>query len=216
MTLEIDSQALYNLKRVLGTAGRGGGSTELEDDTLTQVLDIWPVVRRSRTMANSSGIFNGAIRNIHGAADSQATTVDLYNPGDLAHRGWPSTVPMGFDVWVLGAQLQRDAGASNITGGLLRLTAGDTFGLGIGAPSGFEPSDSPILAAFGASPTTGPSVIAVYPELGTGKAVAKIGARIRRGFVLSLDTTSGGTCTVRCIMTLGLFPEGLGQDALLY
>jgi hypothetical protein len=214
--IEIDSQALYNYKRVLGTAGQGAGGTELDDANVTQVLDMWPIVRRSRTMANSTGIFNGAIRNIHAAANSQATTVNLYEPGALAHRGWPSEVPQGFDVWVLGAQLQRDSGAGNITGGLLRLTAGNTFGLGIGAPAGFEPSDSPILCAFSSNLTTGPSVIALYTELGTGKAVCKIGARIRRGFTLSLDTTSGASVTVRCIMTLGLFPEGLGQDALLY
>lgn len=221
MGKEVDSGALGLINRILGIAGSrtGAQSTELDDGVLVQTLDVAGVVRQGRAPAASGGLYRGVLQNVHSAADDERSQIDPYNPGASAFGGWPGAVPEGFDIWVLKASLVRSAGAGDMTGGQLRLfTNFATSNLGWGeddAGAAFSSSQNPILAAWeGAANTNTAAGFAWYPETGTAKVVADIGIRLRRGYILTLDTTSSAALTCQCVMQVAIYPSAVGQDAI--
>jgi len=217
MSLNIDSEALVYLKRILSMPGAGSSETVLDDGNVTQVLDILPIVRRSLTPIESGGIFVGMMENVHGGADDEASEIDPYAPGACAIGGYPPDVREGLDVWLLRADVRRTALAGELTGGQLRFdTSIEAQGWAIddAAACLLGQGDQSVLAQWGNIDTTVNGGIHPAAEVGTGALYVKVGVRIRRGLRLRFDTTSAGAATFRLVMLIGLFPEALGQDAV--
>jgi len=204
------------MQSVLGMAGRGSGQTDLDDGGLTQVIDVVPIVRRSRAPVGTSGIFAGAFVVVMGAgATTEDAAIDPYNPGALiADEPWPNPVPTDLDVWLLGASGTIAAGtAANFTEAMLNVVyAATTEAWGVdeaGDPTVEAPSNFGVAVWDSQDNIAGRIVL--LSEVGA--AYTKIGLRLRRGNTLRASVGASNAVTVRITVTLGLFPVGLGQDA---
>jgi len=216
--IEIEGSQLDIIRKLFGTV-RGPGSTIIEDDQVIQTLPVVPeIVRRGNTPTGSAGLFMGVMHNVHSGADDERSTLNPYEPGAFAANQFPAAISDAFDIWVLDAVLTRASGAGNADGAQLRLGAQGSEFLGFAVTDSALFIDSgltTILAAFGG--TTNADAAAGFeltPEVGTGKLIATVNRRIRRGMTMILDTTSSAAATFDLAMTLGLFPAGMGQDVL--
>jgi len=199
------------------------GVTEFDDGNASQVLDVAPAIRRGLTPVASSGLYIAVMENVHSGADSEASTVDPYNLGSaLVLGGYPAAVDASlFDVWLLEVSCVRTSGAADLLVGQLRLntTAGirNPQGWGIDdAGALVTGTDGPVLAMWiGAVASSGSGSQACFVQAGTGKADAiRVNRRIRLGESLVFSTGSDAAMELQLIMTIGLFPAGLGQDIL--
>jgi len=217
---EVDSGALLEVNRLLGIAGSrtGAQKTELEDGALVQVLDVDKIIRRSRTPAQSTGLFVCVLENVHAAADDEASQIDPYNPGADASDigGYPAVVRQGFDVWLVGCAVQRDALAGDLLGGQVEIiTGGEGRFLGWGRDDGGLPVASTQgipVTQFGALNTGAAGGQAWGAEIGTGLLASRVKMRIRRGMLIRFLSTSSAAATFQLLMIIGLFPGGLEQD----
>jgi len=220
----IEGSQLLVAQQLLGLSSRQvAGLTDIDDGNVSYTVPLAPeMLRRSLSAVNSTGWFIGIMENDHAAADSEASTMDVYNPNSLgagvAQGGYPSPVPEGFDVWILNATLQRITGASDLTGGVLRLRADANFGLGWGiddVQAAVSDDTAPYLAHWDGFDSRAGGANPGGTETGTGRVSAiPINMRIRRGMLLVLSTTSAGSMNIHCSITCGLFPQGLGQDII--
>jgi len=225
MGKEVDSGALLTLDRVLGIQGRGSGAlqsqeTQLDDDRLIQTIDTIPIIRRSRTPADTSGLFQCSMQNAHAAADDESSTQDPYNPvadsAAIIRQGYPDPIPPGFDFWVLQACIFRVVGAGALDAAWLRITS-EAFGFGWSIDDEDNGlggiTTQPVLAQWeGMATTVFTGATPAGLVVGTGEVVARINMRIRRGVSLTFDSQAGALATFRMTLTCGVFPEGLGQD----
>lgn len=209
----IDSDALHRLYATLGLGG--GGSpvpTELDDANVSQVLDIAPVVRRSRTIATQTGFYVCVFENDHAGAGTLTTAINPYRPAEFAVAPYPSPVPADQDFWVLSASMRRTAGAGALDGAFLVLNAHET-------QQGWGKDDSG--AAVIANDNT---ALCRFTDLDTslvgldfgitadGLARVKIGLRIPLGAIISFRSDVDAAATLRMYLICGLFTAGLGQD----
>jgi len=211
---KIEGEALDLVSRVLGLAGsRPGAQTLLDDGNVSQVLELFQLVRRSRTPGFTGGSFHGVLENVHGAANNVTSIINPYAPGAAARSPWPTAVPAGYDVWVLTSALGRSAGAGDLSGGLL-VMAPATAQLGWGVNQAGDPvtvaDNMPLTLWTGLNATAAGN--AAVGVTGDGSVRVALLQRIRRGTSLRLHTTSDAAATFRCYMKIGLFPEALGQD----
>jgi len=216
--VELNSDALTLMRRMLDIAGTGSSVTELDDGNLTQVVNVNDIVRRSRTQGISSGWYICMLRNVHSGADDESSEIDPYAPGDSAagQSAYPSIVQAGFDVWICGAWVSRSSGAGELTAGELDLDtnasaqfqgwAQDDSGAAVSSGTGVELTQWELLHA----PASGVNVMGI--EVGTGLTRSRIVQRVRRGLFLRFNSTSAAAATFDCNMLIGLFPSGLGQD----
>lgn len=213
MGKEIDSAALTELNQVLGLAGSGGAPrTELEDGAVNLVLEILPIVRRSRAIPPSEGIFPILFLFTHAAANDQIRSIDPYAPGTNAYPPYPGTVPDGFDYWVTGCG-GRVSLAANFTNCVFAtIVNGSNVGIGldqVGNMLGVGARYMP-LASFNDAANLGGSDYLTSE----GLAYQHIGRRIRRGDLLSFASTSSGVLDIYFMVMGCLLPSGLGQDAI--
>jgi len=202
--------------------GQVSGATNIDGSDVTQVANVIPeILRRSMTAPSTGGFFVGLMENVHSGADDERSTIDPYNPGAaLARGGYPAAVPEGWDVWVLKASCLRTAGAGDNTGSQLRLDTGGTeFGLGWAVEDGGGIASllttAPLLVQW--SNINVETALGLDPclEIGTGLLYTEPKVRVRRGYNLTFDSTSTAAITLQCVILLGLFPEGMGQDITL-
>ena len=131
----IDSSALTVLRRALGIAGTGSGHTELDDDNLSQVIDVVPISRRS--LAFGSGIWQMQMIFVHSNTTGRNIIFDPYRPavtagGTAANKnGYPTIVPEGFDVWLIAMSVTTNDATdfSSVTCGIV--TAPTASGMNI-------------------------------------------------------------------------------------
>lgn len=211
--IKVDSEALLIVQRALGLTGRPSRITEFLDGQLEQTFDVLPAVRRSRTLAITEGIFVGVMRNVHGAADSQVSTIDPYAPGVVnAHAPYPGTVGKSFDIWLIQATAVQVSGTGTLTA-LLDIQLG-VQGWGVD-DAGADVTSAPTmpLALWTGLITKGAIEMGLLE--GSGVPVAKLGLRIPRTStpVLAFRTTSTAIATFQLNLILALFPVSLGQDA---
>ena len=213
MNQRIESDALDLVTRILGITG-ATGLTLLDDGNVSQVLELGPIIRRSRTPGITTGWFNCFLQNVHGAAGSLHSEIDPYNAGDSAVAPYPAAVPQGFDFWVLYASLRRQSGAGTLDGAVFYSDPG-------AQQQGWGENDSGAAVA-----STLASPLALWTGLdtsitltngigvsGDGSTMVKIGRRIPRGVILEFDSdVAGAAATILLSLTCGLFPEALGQD----
>ena len=219
MTPFIDGPALKGVGDLLGLAGSAVSDvTEVDTRNLAQVLPVNEYIRRGQTPVASTGMFRCVMENVHGAADSEASTVDPYTTEHVFH-GYPSPVPSTLDFWVLRLHVMRASGAGDLT--MANLRTGPTnsnFMQGWGVDDGgaaVSSTDGFLLWAGAAFNSTGGGNIPALAEIGTGKLTGDIGHRVRRGSQLIFSSLSDGIVTARMILLCGLFPAGLGQDILV-
>jgi len=213
----IDSDALVFINRILGIPGGGaapGAGTELDDQNLSMVLNITDALRRGRAGGVDDGYFFGLFLTVHTGAGVETATIDPYAPAALVPTvsPYPAEVPAGLDLWVIGATGGRTAGAGDLVGGFLGVdTIARHLGWGVDE-GGAAVSQLPLfpIARF-ASLDTAITGFATFLD-GQGNFWHPIMMRIPRGQSLSFKSQADAAATFRCIITLGLFPEGLGQD----
>jgi len=213
----IDSQALSLINSALGLTGSGSPITELLDGQVEQALDLTQIIRRGRTLANTSGLFHGVIRHVHTDAESIATTVSPYSFGATGLISpYPDPVPPSFDLWLLYANVRRISGGGTLNALLKISEAARSQGWGID-DSGVAIVSNPgqPLAHWDAVFTEGAFTYGVLA--GTGELNRYIGLRLqhRRDTDLEFLTTSSITVTYQLEVVLGLFPVSLGQDAVI-
>lgn len=213
----IDSQALGPLQKTLGLAGVGAGETELLDGVVDQVIDVGPIVRRGRTLAGTEGIFRAVLRNQHLDIQTLATSWQPYESSTVGLVApYPSPVPAGLDVWLLGATVERAAGAGSITDCNLQLTnvqlgfAQNDLGAAV------TPTTVYHLAFWNSLNTTGSTPFALTE---TRLPYKTLNMRIpRKGAIASpfivFESTSTATVHVDVLMLIGVFPSALGQDVI--
>lgn len=217
----IDSEALSLLNRSLGLAGSGSQRTELEDGHVTQVLDIIPVARRGLTPPGTGGIFTALYSFSHGAGvTSESVTVDPYNiAAATAPNQWPTPVPQGMDVWLLGM-------AGNIFSGTAgNFTSAGSYLHGLwdevawsvdetGAYQGPGVVAPVYTLAYWDTQTNFDAAFSVLFNSTNLQSFYQLGRRIRRGETVQLISLAANAVGVQFNLMLGLFPEGFGQDAL--
>jgi len=215
-----NSQALYQAQRSLGITGTPEQQTVLHDGDVFQILDINPIARRSLTLAGSDGIFEPVMRNVHAAAGQLSTSIDPYNvPTAVVRAPYPSPMPRGLEVWLIGACIREITGAGTLDTAVLALDlpgdyqgwGADDMGAAIGA-SGAKP------LVFWDSSTN----VVGFQTMGlqeNGDPWRTINMRLPRsptgGTVISFFTdVSGASLTVDLQLVVGLFPVALGQDVI--
>jgi len=210
----LDSGALLLVRRALGLAGPGSSETVLDDGNLSQVLDVNPIVRRSRTLAGTQGIFMAVMENDHGAgATSLSSTVDPYAPGGLNNAPYPHPVPLPFDVWILGL-------AAITAGGTVTNADEARFAYRTtAAMQGFSVDDGGLAVSIAAKSF---GLGFVWDDWTNGRGMNSLtrqmsweGAlRVRRGVSFLFTSNATNAVTIQCLVLVGLFPVALGQDAL--
>jgi len=192
------------------------GPVVLDDDSISLTLPVVPHIARRSLAGIELGWFVGLMENVHSGADSEASSIDPYEPGALlAVPPYPPSVPDDFDLWLLGISGTRSSGTGGLTGALFTLNPNDTSqGWGIddagvallGTPSirlGLFDSISELVQAF----TTDPMINSL-----TLQTFYKLGIRVPRGAILSFETEAAAAAEFQGQFLLGLFPAGLGQD----
>jgi len=209
----VDSQALGEVNRALGITGRGAQRTELLDGQVVQTLDIGPIVRRGMTQGVTQGIYYAILRNIHVAADTRVTSVNPYNQTIGNLPPYPLLVPAGFDLWLLSAAVRQDSGSGTIAAslGILYPSTSQAFGEDSSGAAVEEQDEYP-LCSWDAIVTVGIS----WAVLQQGGSWMRFALRLPRFNALELTfrSVSSAAVTWDCVLTLGLFPATLGQDAL--
>jgi len=215
VTRKIISDALDQMNRVLDLAGgRPASVTELEDGSVTQVVDINPIVRRSRTIGRTTGIFNCVLENVHGAgATSESSSIDPYNAGGLNVNGYPQPVPDDMDVWVLRVSVF----ISVATGS--NLTTADYFLRTAAEQQGLSSDDGglAVSAAIKNLPRYHWDTVTTSGAVQNGISGAfcyDVPERIRRGANFRFESVATNAVETQCVLVCGLFPIGLGQDVI--
>lgn len=210
----IESDALDRVYRILGLSGGAlPKGTLLDDGNVSQVLDLNPIIRRSRTPAATSGWFVGILNTIHAAAGRIATSINPYTTGDNVEP-YPSPVPRGFDVWVLGASIIRLSGAGDLDGAVLQLDPSPSQqGWGVDNTGAAVVQTLAIpIARFGPLDTSIASELAFAFNPEGGQSMIKVMTRVPRGATLRVATDATAAATFQTQLICGLFVESLGQD----
>jgi len=219
MVKRIDSDALGDVKRALGLTGAGSPVTELMDGVVDQTLSVNELARRGRTLGQGTGIFYAIMQNVHGAAETLTTSVNVYDVGTtIAVPPYPSTIPAGFDVWLLYAASRRQSGTGTYTGSLSIQLPTTSRGWGVDDSGVQINQNDPMAIVYW-------DTLILVQELFATKQGAigpwmRIGLRIPRGVAaatgtLRFSSVSSGVQTVNCSLILGVFPASLGQDGLV-
>ena len=207
---KLTSQTLEILSKALGISGPMSPVTELADATVDQVLDISPIVRRSRTQAKSGGIYTAILRNVHTDAESLTSTIIPYNAGALARPPYPSVMPAGFDVWLLFAAVTQLSGGGTLSAALRVNCPASVMGIS-------AVGSQPTVQNVGFWDTVVAEATTFGVQSGTTHPGKKIGMRLPRDNATTIvfGSTSSLTATFDCFVTLGVFPVALGQDVLI-
>jgi len=210
----ITTRLLTGIQQLVGGTPIGG-ITVLEDESVTQVLNVVPDVARRALSPAETGWWIANLDNDHGAADAELSRINPYSAGvDVpAGSGYPLEVPLDQDVWLLGASVVRIGGVTDLVNASMLIDpvprqqawGRDDAGVAVVA-SGEIP-----LALWGVLN----EVLAVDMAILDGGGVFYRSAiRIPRNADILFRTESAGIAEFRLVIVLGLFPAGLGQDVV--
>lgn len=210
----VQSDALEVVNKSLGLTGAGAPVTELLDGVLHQHLEVSPLVRRGRTQAATSGIYDAVMRAIAGSATTIDVTVDPYNVGTGVISPYPDPVPPQFDVWLLAATLRIRSGGGSIISELFIDPPATAQGFGIdNTGTAVVVSDPKPVAAWDA--VVGGGSNNDFGTFNGDNVWQRIGMRLARNTNLYFIITTGAAATYDCQMLMGIFPIALGQDVLI-
>ena len=212
---KIDSDALGILNRSLGLSGIGSPVTELEDGIVDQTLSVNDIARRGRSLAATEGIFVWRLRNAHTDATSTTSTINPFAVGTtLAHPPYPSPMPAQFDVWLLKATLRRVSGTGTLSAALHLNMPAHVVGISVQGVGSLGIGITSHTIAFW-------DAVAVenvgFGILNQGGTMANLGYRLPRSATTQVvfATTSSATSVYDLLITAGVFPIALGQDAVV-
>lgn len=215
MSKEIDSAALSLLNRILGLAGGGGSPISLLDDYwVNQVIDIGPVVRRSRTIAPSEGIYGMRFFLTHAGADTQAAAVNPYAPGNLAMNGYPAEVPEGYDAWLMGGYGTVDGAAAFTSLQVGSEMPAIQFGASVLQTGGVGAAVQANFPYLSSATVLNLAGIGIFFTNLAGETFLQCGYRLRRGQNLFVRTVSSAALVCNFYAIIALLPSGLGQDVI--
>ena len=142
----MDSGALALLNRAFALAGQPSGQTTLLDADVTQTVDVGPIARRS--LAPQGGLFYATVRIKHTSVGGLGSSFNPYEPkhatpGSLAHNGWPTVVPSGFDVWLIEAVATTDDATDFLSFSLDMALPGNVQGISLLNTAGTRSSPAP-------------------------------------------------------------------------
>jgi len=205
----VDSAALEPVNKQLGLKGGTAPTTLLEDGDLRQTFDTNAAVRRGRADVGTGGWFYGILEMVHAGSGTITATIDPYAPAGSQAGSYPRIVPPDFDLWIESYAIIQDSGSAAMSYGALRLVpdAGRTQGWG----------EDNLGAAVVSSTIFGLGLFDSLDAQGfglteAGEQLVKLGLRLPRGCTLSARTIADGVTTLHAIVTLGLFPIGMGSD----
>lgn len=208
---EVDSQVLQDVTSTLQLSTRGAQITEFDDAVLQQVLDVMPIVRRGGTRVGTDGVYGLTVTQAHAGAGSLTTDIDPYalTPGTNVVGTWPSAAEIdNYDIWLLGPLSVAFSVVANFAFGgvFLRFPAARMSGIDTAAAN-----TNLILGAF----DTANATLFVGEEIGTGKIALSVAQRVPRGTLLRfISAAQVGAVDINFNAMLGVFPKGLGQDAV--
>lgn len=218
----VDTDALRAVGPSLGI-GNPGTATQMvqfDDGILQQVLDVTPLVRRSRVPVGTTGLFIFEVELVHAAADSNREF--RLNPYTLAQTGggvtggiYPNPVPDDMDVWVLNVSGRIEAGlAADFNSGMLDIITEPGIN-GFASGVAITNQGSPYLAAW--NDTVNILQVDRLLQVGGIGIVPKIGMRVPRKAALRWRSRNqnAGALSVRYTTMIGLFSAGLGQDGVV-
>jgi len=213
--IPVDSDALRYISLALGVTRQGASETTFTDGSLEQTFDVAGVIRRGRTIADSHGFFTALMRNIHGAADTQTSTVQPYRPGNPASIApFPANLPLGFDIWLISASLTRLSGTGTVTACMYVTPPATMQGIGIDSTGAGAVGAERIPMVYWDSTLTQTIEFGVYGSLPIWRP---IGLRVPRSSTndttFLFSSTASAIATWDCQLLLGVFPIGAGQDA---
>jgi len=189
------------------------GETAFPDNILHQVWDVAPLIRRGRTQAETQGIYYAVLRNIHAAANTTVTSVEPYNQTIGNLPPFPLVVSRDFDIWLLGAAVRRESGTGTIaaTVSVAFPASQQAFGED-SAGAAVAASDEHTLAFWDTIVVVG----VAWAQLQEGGTWKRLAMRLPRatGNTIIFRSTSSALVTYDLLLTLGMFPVALGQDAL--
>jgi len=189
------------------------GVTELDTENAQQTIPLVPeILRRSDNILGliSGGWFEGVMENVHSGADDEVCSLNPYIPGAAAGPGFPSPVPDGWDIWILGASLLAHSGAGSAVI-ILDINTG-ARGLGIDDQGAAVTATPLIILQRWTSIVADVGGLTGYGIDAQGKAWQPIGVRVPRGADMELRGTSDAAVSYRAAIIMGIFPEGMGQD----
>lgn len=223
----LDSRALEYVNRVLGISGGSGARVEVDDAVLQQVMDVSALVRRGRSIGASGGIFSTGIENTHntGAASSRTGTINPYEPATAPASPYPFGAGPELDIWLLGFKAGNQSVPTGFEGASLAVQMISARGLNAAIPvtgTGavvaastnlfFEVAEWDALGAAFASGFVGQPLI----DTNRNRPSMLLPMRIPRGATIAFTTrvSTADAGVYRCNLLLGVFPAGLGQDAI--
>lgn len=213
MSQRIAGAALDNVRKQLGATGPGDPAVRLLDTEVVQTFDVEASARRGGTQAGTSGLYYPVIRNVHAGSGTLNTAVDFYTNEIGIIAPWPAPMPAEFDIWLLAAAVRQVSGTGTFTGALLVDYRQASQGFGVD-DSGVAvvASELRVLAFWD-------SLITQNREFGLRDGAnprARLGIRLPRfGTALSFSSTASTVASFDLQLDLGVFPVGLGQDALI-
>lgn len=205
------------MHQALGVGGQGPGSTQFDDEHLSQVVSVDRSIRRSSAPNPvSEGLYYGVLRNIHNAAGEIGNSIDVYNPAPTTRFNDYPDVMDAFDIWLLRVSLARSSGTGTLDAGVLRLIPiASAQGWGrTNAGVGILSTQSQPLVRWTGLDTAGADDWGI---VGDGSFMADPNIRIPRGgWVMELATTAGtAAATFIATLMLGVYPAGFGQDVVV-
>lgn len=219
---DIDSDALRLVAQALGVGNpvTAVQQVQFDDGVLQQVLDVAALVRRAGTIAPSAGLWTVNIINSHNSANAVSTTIDPYNLTG-AGNGYPVPIGPELDVWLCDV--------SGGTGIASTIDIDEPSFLGIDYPAttvavGTAAAVTQIVKTYTSTVTMADGRIQLTDAgdaegagpkgRGTAYTGALLPRRIPRGGAIRWETKSTGITTLGARLLLGIFPAGLGQDAI--
>lgn len=195
------------------------GETELDDGHIDLVLPVVPeILRRSASPAKTTGLFLAVLENTHAAAGGLTVNYDPYFEDVASIPPWPNPIDEEKqEVWLLDAAGLATAGVlADFESGLL-LVRHPAAHWGYGENddlTAVTPAAVGVPVARWTSAATVGNVNVLL--MASGEVRAPIGIRIRRHTIIQWRTLSDGAGVVssQLLLTMGLFPAGMGQDIL--
>lgn len=217
---EIRGDQLRHISKLFGLSQQAlSGVTLIDDENIAMVLDVNPLVRRGLTEANLTGWYEGILLNVHSAGDAEISQINPYEPGSAAVAPYPATVPLDFDVWLLGVGGVRNDGAGGLTEAIVQVNPEATtvgWARDDSGASAAGPSPAFSVARFTDLATTGVGTINDDPMItAQGECWVPVGIRLPRRSVLEFHSLSAAAAEFTAIFLMGLFPATLGQDVLV-
>ena len=206
----VDSRVLSLVAPILRVIGYGP-DTHFDDAHLQQVIDVAPLVRRALAPAGSDHLWGVQLRNTHLITEDQIIT--SFDPYALVvatvGNGWPSPDELArSDIWLIGP-----VGGSLASGAYLGAQLDILWPANRVAQIDVSGGLAQTLAVFNS--TVSVAGLRDFLKTPDSQVQVPLCQRIPRGVTVRWVTqTAPAVADVFCYFSIGIFPQGLGQDAI--